>query len=179
MGQTLVQHCPFSKLGTCHRTCLFPNSEPAEPGFGSVLSPNSEPARVWSSEKGTCLSPNYEPAEPGKSLVHAPNSKPAEPRFGLVLSPNLEHARIRSSEKGTGLSPNTEPVELGSALSFLGTPNLSKFGAQRKERAFLRTPNLPNNGYPNYESAEPGLTRSNSELKLQTLGKNTILDHLG
>ena len=35
-----------------------PFSEPAEPRFGPVLSPNSEPARVQSLEKGTGLSPN-------------------------------------------------------------------------------------------------------------------------
>ena len=114
---------------------FLPTPKPAEARFGPVLSPNSEHARVQSSEKGTGLSPN---------------SKPAEPGFGPVLTPNSEPARVRSSEKGTGLSPNSKPAE----------PGLYPF--------FLRTPNLPNQGY----------TRSFSELKLQTPSKNTILDHL-
>ena len=51
--------------------------------------------------------------------------------------------------QGRGLSPNSEPAEPGLY------PVLS----------------------PNYEPTEPGLTWSNSEFKLRTLGKNTILYH--
>ena len=78
----------------------------------------------------------------------------------------------------------------GSARSFLRTPNLPNQGSAR---SFLRTQNQPNQGpfselrtcrtsldpflTPNSEPAEPGLTRSNYEIR--TPGKNTILDHLG
>ena len=82
--------------------------------------------------------------------------------------PFSEPARVQSSEKVTGLSSNSEPAEPVLALFLFQTANLPGFGVQRKELAFHRTPNLPNQGY----------TRSFSELKLQTPGKNTILDHL-
>ena len=48
--QTMVWPCPFSELRTCQSsekgTGLSLNSEPAEPGFGPVLTTNSQPARV-------------------------------------------------------------------------------------------------------------------------------------
>ena len=87
--KTKVWPCPFYELQTLagsefgERNWPFSNSEPAEPGLGLVLSPNSESARVRSWEKGTGLSPN---------------SKPAEPGFGAVLPPNYEPARVWSSE---------------------------------------------------------------------------------
>ena len=79
-------------------------------------------------------------------------------------------ARVRRLEKGTGLSPYSEPAEPGRAEPWflLQTPNLPGLGVRRKELAFLQTPNLLNQGY----------TRSFSELKLRTRGKNTILDRL-
>ena len=58
----------FSELRTAKPgfgRVLSLNSEPAKPRFCSVLSPKSEPARVRSLEKGTGLSANSEPAEPG------------------------------------------------------------------------------------------------------------------
>ena len=74
------------------------NSESVEPRFDPLLSSNSKPASVQSSEKRT-----------GPSL----NSKPAEPGFGMVLSPNSKPVRVQSLEKGMGLSPNSEPAKPG------------------------------------------------------------------
>ena len=164
MGLTLVRHCPFPELGTCHGTCFSPNSEPDEPRFSPVLSPNPEPARVLSSEKGISLSPNSKPAKPGfgrsfselqtlpgfgvRRKWNWPSSKPVEPGFALVLSLQSEPVKVRRKEQA--FFSNSEPV---------------------KPRLY---PVLS----PNYEPAESGLTGSYSELTLQTPCKNTILDHL-
>ena len=108
-------------------------------------------SKLRSKEKGTGLSPNSEPAEQGLGPVISPNSVPAEPGFGQVLTPNSEPARVR-----------------------------------RKELAFLRSPNLPNQDNTcSFSELRTCPTRvipvlsPNSELKLRTPGKNTILDHLG
>ena len=108
---------------------------------------------------------------------------PTKPRFGPDLSPNSEPARVWSSEKGTGLSPNLR--NQGWARFFLPTPNLTGFRVRKKELAFLQTPNLPNQGYiRSFSKLRTCRTRvipvlsPNSELKLQTPVKNTILDHL-
>ena len=58
----------------------------------------------------------------------------SEPGFGPVLTPNSEPARVRSSQKGTGFSRNSKPAE----------PGLYPF--------FLRTPNLPSQGYTRFFS---------------------------
>ena len=68
---------------------LSPNSEPAEPGFGPVLSLNSEPARVQSSEKGTGLSPNQGSA---RFLLQTPNLPGFEvhrKELAFLETPNL------------------------------------------------------------------------------------------
>ena len=120
---------------------------------------------LWSSEKGTGLSPNLQNQGLARSFLQTPNLL----NQGLALSfpptPNL---------------PNQ-----GSAQFLLRIPNLPGLGVLRKKLAFLRTRNLPNQGYScSFSELRTCLTRvipvlsPNSELKLQTLGKNTILDHL-
>ena len=141
----------MSELPACKslETGLSPNSGPAKPGLGLVLCRNSEPART---KVWPCpfseLPARVQSSE--KELTFFTNSEIAEPGVVSILSQNFEPVRVWSSTKGTGLSPYL--------------PN------QGYTRSFLRTSNLLNQGLL-------PLTQ-NSELKLQTPGKNTILDHL-
>ena len=120
-----------------------------------MLSPNSEPATVRSSEKELAFLRTSNLPNQGWAQFFLRTR--ALPRFGERNWPFSELRTCRNrvrpssftelrtcqdseSEKGAGLSPNSEPAE----------PELYPF--------FLRTPNLPNQGY----------TRSFSELQTET-----------
>ena len=96
IGRTLVRHCPFSQLRTCHGACLSLNSKPAEPGFGPVLSPNCKNVqefRVWRKELG---------------FLRKLNLRNQGSALSILRTPNLPGFCVRRKE-----------------LAFLGTPNLS------------------------------------------------------
>ena len=141
---------------------------------------------LWSSENGTALSPNSKPAKPGFSPVHSPNSEPTEPRFGPVLSPNSEPAE---SELGPVLSPNSEPArvwEFGERnwlISDLQTCRTRDRPSSCSELRIcqgseFRERNWPFSELRNCRTRVIPILSPNSELKLRTPGKNTILDHL-
>ena len=115
-----------------------------------------------------------------------PNSGPTEPGFGpsFLWTPNLPGVGVRKKERAFLRTPKLP--NHGSAQSFLWTQNLPNQGSDRSllqttnlsnqgsALSFLRTPNLPKPGLypalsPNFEPAELGLTRSNSELWTETL----------
>ena len=97
----------------------IPNSEPAEPGFGPVLSPN------------------FETDEPRFSTVLSPNSEPAM-ELAFLRTPNLPNQVSAQSFLRTP-NPNSEPGSFSPVIS----PNLLNQGSARP---ILRTPNLPNQG---------------------------------
>ena len=114
------------KIG--EKKVLSPNSEPAEPGFGLFLSPNSEPIlrirvrpgsfselrtcqtrvrpvpfseiRTCRTRVQSCFFSESEPAKPGFGPFLSPNSEPAKPGLGQILSPNSE-PELRTPSKNT------------------------------------------------------------------------------
>ena len=139
---------------------------------------------IQSSEKGTGLSPtpNLGSAQSFLRTLNLPNQGSAMSflrtrvsEFGERnwpgSSPNSEPASVPSSEKGTGLSSNAEPAkpaELGLYPFFLRTPN------QGYTRSFPKLRTCRTMLFHVIPVFSP-----NSDLKLRTLDKNTILDHLG